>query len=104
MQVNTSRHTDSCVRVILGFVKDRGCKDIHEWTNGRDLKEALVVSLMFDPGTRLEFSLIPRTRHNPYQKRNSPGRLFLWLPLLHFQTERSHDGSAGLVLAQGGLI
>jgi hypothetical protein len=90
--------------IILGFVKDRGCEDIREWTNGWDLKESLVVSLMVDPGTRLEFSPIPRTRHKPYQKRNSPGRLFLWLPLLHFQTERQHHGSDGLVLAKGHLI
>jgi hypothetical protein len=70
--------------IILGFLKDKVCEDIHEWRNWRNFKEALVVSLMVDPGTRLEFSPIPRTRHNPYQKRNSPGRLFLWLPLLHF--------------------
>jgi len=80
MQVNTSRHTNSCVKVILGFVKDRGCEDIHEWTNGRDLKEALVVSLMFDPGARPEFSPIPRTRHNLYQKRNSQVVCFYGFP------------------------
>jgi hypothetical protein len=90
--------------IILGFVRDRDCEDIYEWTNGRDLKEALVVSLMADPGTRLEFTSLPTTCHNPYQKRNSPGRLFLWLPLLHFLTEWLHHGSDGLVLAQGGLI
>jgi len=89
MAVNVLTHHDMPIPaplIILGFVKDRDCEDIHEWTNGRDLKEALVVSLTVDPGTRLEFSPIPRTRHNPYQKRNSPGHLFLWLPLLHFQT------------------